>query len=269
LVSSFNYFDSNSVSKLNHINLTNGIRKDDKEGGEARIFSTTFSNNLSPTLFEKFAAPSMTKLESKKKQKVPHLFLHNSNFNLKNCITSEIAHLQRWIITLCFLAITMNLCQFFLDTLGTKKDWINSVRRHALGSIFGVICCISVIGIVYMISDLLEQDQRKSFNKNVFIGEHHVPRIQVHFELSYYLIGVAGLLGLIATALNLFTRPKLYTVLNNTPFQIYDHSLHSNLEDPFLRLWPSHFLSLPPPPLSSPSVSPLSSNLPPPPPYVP
>lgn len=120
-----------------------------------------------------------------------------------NCVTPEIVSLQRLIILLCFFAIIVNLVQFFLDTLGTSKKWVNSFRSHAVGSIIGVIMAIMIIGISYLISNLLEKEQKTGSSSNA--AYHHV---EVRFELSYYLVTLSGLIGLVASSCNLLRKPR-------------------------------------------------------------
>lgn len=192
----------------------------------------------------------------------------------KSCSYPDILPLQRMIILLCLVAIMMNLSQFFLDTLGTSKKLLNLLRLHGVGSILGVILTIIIIGFSYMIAAMLELDERSAMTQissnrdlNPFSG-HAVAtsltkettlypnpqHLEVRFELSYYLITLSGLIGLMAAASNLLRKPT-------TPFVFPSHSLlldpllFADTEDSRNPIWtgsssrlPRLITGLPPPP---------------------
>lgn len=178
------------------------------------------------------------------------------NSDLKQCVTPEIIAMQRTIIALCFLAIVANLIQFFLDTLGTSRKWVNAVRTHAVGSIVGVIFVIIIIGVSYHVSSLLEKEQEKGASPDG--PSNHV---EVRFELSYYLITLAGLIGLLAASCNLLRKPShfyfspsdLSFLDGNDPYALLD----DDLSPP--SIWthssPSNFNHISPP-LAPPPYSP-------------
>lgn len=152
--------------------------------------------------------------------------------DVKGCATAQIIALKRTIIGLCFLAITCNLIQFFMDTMGTKRKWVNSMRVHAIGNITSVLLCVLIIGLCYFVSILYERVQiHQLFRKfrqsgggagiykptTTFIKQSpvfsnqfdfSVYQIEVKFELSYYLVTLAGFLSIMASAANLFRRPR-------------------------------------------------------------
>ena len=138
--------------------------------------------------------------------------------DFKGCATSQIITLKRSIICLCFLAIMCNLIQFFMDTMGTRQKWVNSMRIHAVGNIISVILCVFIIGLCYFVSILYERVQvHQLFSKlpNVILKggnsnkiDFYIQQIQVKFELSYYLVTLAGFLSILASAANLFRRPR-------------------------------------------------------------
>lgn len=185
---------------------------------------------------------------------------HNTHHVKKTCSYNEILPLQRTIILLCLIAILANLAQFFLDTLGTNKKWLNIIRIHAVGSIFGVICSIFIIGICYIIATLIEANEKTSFN---FISNHpsvdsSVPgesfanetasHIEVRFELSYYMITLAGLIGLFASACNLLKYSSIYLssstthsphLTHNRPFDTCSPTFTSCEDEPLTPLWAS------------------------------
>ena len=178
----------------------------------------------------------------------------------KSCSYLDILPLQRMIILLCLLAIMLNLSQFFLDTLGTQKKLLNLLRLHGVGSILGVILTIVIIGLSYMITAMVELDERTAltqiYSSQVTLDSlssgHSMPplalpvaslstpspaastkerplytngqHLEIRFELSYYLVTLSGLIGLMAAACNLLRKPTV-------PFLYPSHSL---LLDPLL-----------------------------------
>ncbi|XP_054167077.1 uncharacterized protein LOC128964493 [Oppia nitens] len=176
----------------------------------------------------------------------------NGGETFRNCLTPEIVALQRLIIGLCFFAIIFNLIQFFFDTLGVNRKWLNAVRSHALGNIVGVLLCAIIVGVAYLVSTLLEKEQYRLMmtimkdqkhhklssslsssdgipvvvlptirtigtggSSQEPVGQHH---IEVKFELSYYLVTFSGLLAIIAAASNLLRRPQHYYIETSDAF---------------------------------------------------
>jgi hypothetical protein len=182
------------------------------------------------------------------------------NGDLKNCVTPEIVTLQRTIIGLCFFAIMFNLIQFFMDTMGSDKKWVNAIRQHALGNILGVLLCVVIIGVSYLVSNLLEKEQRRLIKVKQSTQESH--HIEVKFELSYYLVTLSGLLAIIAAASNLLKRPHHYYIdasdsfwnedidASSSPFD--DEMTSSATTSPIWNPNSTHSMSLtiPPPPYS-------------------
>ena len=191
--------------------------------------------------------------------------------DLKHFASPEIVRLQGTIFAFCFLAGVVNLFQFFLDTLGTDLKSLDSFRRNALGNLLGVICCIIVIGLTYVVSDIVERDHTKIFSdifssssgssngymamvKGNGASNWANTRVEVRFEMSFYLIALAGLLGLIAASCNLFKKPKIVqssTAMSN----LYpDQESNTLLDERWSSLWPasSSISSMIPPPIHVP-----------------
>lgn len=179
----------------------------------------------------------------------------------KHCdvITNDVIALQRCIIALCFSAIIVNLIQFFLDTLGTSKKWLATFRSHAIGNILGVLLTIVIIGISYVVSSSLEKNQLRlaRLDDPPASLEQVQPQprhIEVRFELSYYLVTLAGMLGLIASACNLLRRPHSYYF---TRIDVSEHpELSTPLDDNNLESMWSHASGLGLPPIPPPPYSP-------------
>lgn len=159
------------------------------------------------------------------------------------CATPQILALKRTIVGLCFLAIMCSMIQFFMDIMGTRRKWVNSMRAHAVGNIVTVLLCVLIIGLCYFVSILYERVQlhqllRKlrpqptaMFLKHSMLKSHAVDKSQldihqtvhqVKFELSYYLVTLAGFLSILAAAANLFRRPRQLYI------ERISHSRHRN-----------------------------------------
>lgn len=219
----------------------------------------------------------------------PHHAIHHVK---KSCSFNEILPLQRTIVLLCLIAILANLAQFFLDTLGTNKKWLNVIRVHAVGSIFGVICSIFIIGICYIIATLIETNEKTSLafivshttndgnlNGDSVNGDSTTSHIEVRFELSYYMITLAGLIGLFASACNLLKYSSFYLLPSSsgsfliTPdsFDPCSTQFNSYDDEPLTPLWasgatgisfalPNSILNTNVASTSSPSANPASSS---------
>lgn len=175
----------------------------------------------------------------------------------KACSFSDIVPLQRGIIIFSLMAIVADLVQFFLDTLGTSKKWLDSVRVYALGSIFGVIFTIFIIGISYMIATIIEVNE-KSLISAATKEPIEISHLEVRFELSYYLVTLSGLIGLLAAACNLLRKPTMYFL---TPADVrnplIDFYPRSPVEDPLSPVWTGGAsVLLPPVPPPPPPYSP-------------
>ncbi|OTF76020.1 hypothetical protein BLA29_002392, partial [Euroglyphus maynei] len=164
--------------------------------------------------------------------------------DFKTCANAQILALKRTIIGLCFLAIMCTLVQFFMDTMGTgRRKWLNSMRQFSVGNIVCVLLCVLIIGLCYFISVLYERVQlQQLFNSKTTMSQQQpnavwiksrminratvttttasggvggqpldyltIHQIEVKFELSYYLVTLAGFLSILASAANLFRRPR-------------------------------------------------------------
>ena len=183
-----------------------------------------------------------------------------------SCLTPEIADLQKAIIILCFSSLLLNLFQFFLDTLGTRRKYLELMRRHALANLLSVVSCIFTLGIAYLVADLLEREQRRRVNRTHFLSaiSDHPSNVEIHFEISFYLISLAGLLGLIAAACNLLAKPDPYFFSSSLHFSSpHDSEANNLLGETISTRWQS------PPPATLSSLVPSTMNPPHPPPYSP
>lgn len=119
-----------------------------------------------------------------------------NEINWSDCITGEVVNLMRSVIVLIFAAISFTSAAFFLDSLGARSRPYKLMRRNALGNIISVLVCVVVNGLAYWVSTLLRAQQ--SANKSM-AGK----KVDVSFDVSFYLVVAAGGLSVIATAANL------------------------------------------------------------------
>ncbi|CAM1296822.1 TMEM127 (predicted) [Pycnogonum litorale] len=127
------------------------------------------------------------------------LIYHDVTETLDNCVTPKIVNLFRVVIALCFLAIISLIVQLISDIRGVNHKLLKLLRRNAIGSIIAVIFCVSIIGICYYMSILMEHQQKMT---RVRDGA----KVMVQFHVSYYLITAAGSIAIIASAANLMKR---------------------------------------------------------------
>lgn len=241
--------------------------------GLQEFFYVSTFNNYQLNINKAVNPESETAKDKSSSTQSHEIIYYGMNGDLKNCVTPEIVTLQRTIIGLSFFAIMFNMIQFFFDTLGVNKKWLNAIRQHALGNILGVLICVVIIGVSYLVSNLLEKEQRrliKEKHDSALEQSHH---IEVKFELSYYLVTLSGLLAIIAAASNLLKRPQNYYIEASDSFWSEDIDANSTPIDDEIPSsvatspnWHSngttHTMNLTIP-------SPQSSSMPPPPPYSP
>lgn len=191
---------------------------------------------------------------------------------LNACIPAQVLSLQRTIITLCFAVMLLNLAQLMLDSMSIRNKHLDLLRRMAVFNIAGVIICVLIIALSYLISNILADDQlQRQLQRDRYVSiddprtslGHEPQRVEINFELSYYLISLAGLLGLVAAALNLFSRPAspfgYETSRLNEPESgalLPDSHLPSPMWAPLPQLdtsapLPNAFFNPPPPPYSA------------------
>lgn len=132
------------------------------------------------------------------KQRTSTLYRSNTG-----CVTSTVICLLRTNIAFTFLAILFSLIQFFFDTLGVVNKWLKAFRRNAVGSIITVLFCVAIVGVCYYCTVLIEQQEEK-------IKTERESKIEVKFDISYYLITGAGAVAILASAANLLRRYPLY-----------------------------------------------------------
>lgn len=155
--------------------------------------------------------------------------------DFKGCATTRILTFKRVIVALCMTTILFNLVQFFMDAMGTKNRLLNSMRAYAWGSTMSILLCIVIIGLCYFVTILYERVQLHHLlaklhrvHESGNSSEYRLPRpnldsvhdfdylayhqVEVKFEVSYYLITLAGFISIFAAAANLFRKPRFVVV---------------------------------------------------------
>jgi hypothetical protein len=86
-----------------------------------------------------------------------------------------------------------------IDSFGFMKDGVKLNRRHAIFHILTVIICLIINGFCFWITErIYEQQYLTRFKKG--------KRIDVQFDVSYYLIVFASLFSILSTAITLIRR---------------------------------------------------------------
>jgi hypothetical protein len=97
------------------------------------------------------------------------------------------------------MAIFSSCIGLMLDTFGCMKSGIKLIRRHAIFHILTVIFCLAINGFCFWISERMNEQQIETRTKK---GK----KIDVSFDVSYYLIVLASGLSIMATAFTLIRR---------------------------------------------------------------
>lgn len=157
---------------------------------------------------------------------------------MDNCVTYKAVLLFKTIISFCFLGILCSLAAFILDLLGPKSRGLKLLRRNAILSIVTVIICVVINLFCYWITTEVDALQKRS-------KTHTGSKVSVDFDISFYLVTVAGCVALLATAFNCLRRYPMYEdSQGESLLDDYDGM------DPVSALGPdmSQLASLPPPP---------------------
>ena len=118
---------------------------------------------------------------------------------LKNCANREIMLIMRTVIAFVFLAIFSSSIGLMLDSFGCMKSGIKLIRRHGIFHILTVVFCLIINGFCFWISEKMSEQQNETRLKK---GK----KIEVSFDVSYYLIVLASGLSILATAFTLIRR---------------------------------------------------------------
>lgn len=126
-------------------------------------------------------------------------YVLKNGYVLHNCTNTEILVVMRLIIAFIFFAIFTSFMGLIFDSFGFMKDGVKLIRRHAIFHILTVIICLIINGFCFWITErIYEQQYLTRFKKG--------KRIDVQFDVSYYLIVFASLLSILSTAFTLIRR---------------------------------------------------------------
>lgn len=124
---------------------------------------------------------------------------HSYDDKFVNCVTPTIVSLLRLVIAFLFLGIATSSFAFFMDTWGVSHRILKTLRRNAVGTIFTVLFCVTIIGICYFLSTLISHQQELTrMNKGA--------KVEVKFDVSFFLLTAAGSVAVLATAANVLRR---------------------------------------------------------------
>lgn len=106
---------------------------------------------------------------------------------------------MRTVIAFIFLAIFSSCIGLMLDTFGFMRSGVKLLRRHAIFHILTVIFCLAINGFCFWISERIFYQQNETREKN---GK----KIDVSFDVSYYLVVFASAFSILATTFTLVKR---------------------------------------------------------------
>ncbi|XP_046360604.2 transmembrane protein 127-like [Haliotis rufescens] len=160
---------------------------------------------------------------------------------MANCVTTKAVMVFKWVIAASCVAVICSLIAFLLDLTGPTQRTFRMLHRNAIFSILTVVICVIVNILCYFITTQVQQLQ----------GDNK--KVEVSFDVSFYLISAAGSVSVFAVACNCLRRYPLHEEPRPQPYLLDDcDDLHSLLS-PY-----SHDVSfigqLPPPPAYSPNV---------------
>lgn len=126
-------------------------------------------------------------------------FKPNDYMELIGCVDTRSILLLRLIITLVCLAIFSSTIGFLLDALGPMRFGLKFMRRHAFWHILSVLLCTVITGLCFWASEVIYEIQDRTRSK---IGK----KVEVQFDVAYYLIVISSGLSLFASACALLRR---------------------------------------------------------------
>ncbi|XP_013079049.2 transmembrane protein 127-like [Biomphalaria glabrata] len=122
-----------------------------------------------------------------------------SNDIMVNCVTYPTVLLFKTTIAFVFVAVLCSLTGFLLDLIGPNYQLLKLLRRNAIFNILTVILCVTINLFIYWITTAIEKLQTMS-------RLHEGSKIQVTFDVSFYLVTAAGGMSVLATAFNCLHR---------------------------------------------------------------
>lgn len=126
-------------------------------------------------------------------------FILPNGLVLENCANREIMLIMRAVIAFVFLGIFSSCIGMILDTFGCMRPGVKLIRRHGVFHILTVVFCLIINGFCFWISEKMYEQQNDTRGKK---GK----KIDISFDVSYYLIVLASGLSILATAFTLIRR---------------------------------------------------------------
>ena len=106
---------------------------------------------------------------------------------------------MRVVTAFIFIAIFSCFIGLVLDIFGSMRSGLKLVRRHAIFYILTVMFCLAINGFCFWISERMNELQNETRAKK---GK----KVEVSFDLSYYLVVLASGLCILASAFTLIRR---------------------------------------------------------------
>lgn len=132
---------------------------------------------------------------------------------LVDCVDSQAISIMQAITAMCFLGVFGSLVAFCLDLVGPTNKVLKFLRRKAVFNILTVLLCVTINGLCYWVTQIVHTIQKET-------RQHMGSRIQIRFEMSFYLIAAGGGMSVAATACNLLRRPHFSS---STQSDVCDH----------------------------------------------
>lgn len=164
------------------------------------IYEFFYIGNFDPR-FDGGRAPSSSSSSSQAHSAdgITGFIYHGYDETLVNCVTPQIVTTFRVVIVFVFFALAASLFAFSLDTFGVMHRLLKVLKRNAVGSIATVVFCVVVVGLCYYVTTLLVHELELSkVNRGT--------RVEVKFEVGFYLVSAAGAVAVLASAANLLRR---------------------------------------------------------------
>ncbi|XP_059159331.1 transmembrane protein 127-like [Physella acuta] len=178
---------------------------------------------------------------------VIYKFGPSSNDIMVNCVTYSTVLLFKTSIAFVFIAVVCSLSAFLLDLIGPSYQLLKLLRRNAIFNILTVVMCVTINLFTYWITTAVDKLQ-------VSTRAHDGSKIQVTFDVSFYLVTAAGGLSVIATACNCLRRHVVYESAetpSNPEFFYYDDN-EPLLPPPSPNADSAALYNFPPPPAYTP-----------------
>lgn len=157
-----------------------------------------------------------------------------SNEVLVNCVDPQAVYVLHSIIALSFVAIASGLAAFILDLVGPRKTFLKHFRHFAVLNIFTVLLCVTITGFAYWSAQQIEHVQEMT-------KQHVGSKVQVQFDVAFYLVSAAGLVGVVSVACNTL-KPCPRRTRDDRQHLLSEHPSMDNLSTvPYI-------FALPPPP---------------------